>query len=88
MTLNFGYLIVFSASNILLFINDLVVYDEAARKKHFSEGGTERGFVLLFELADFLGKFPRVSAGTSLLSCSLFWRSLLKFHSEGDFADE
>ena len=43
----------------------------------------ECSFVFLFELLDFLGKFPRVSAGASLLSCSLSWRSVLKFHSVG-----
>ena len=43
----------------------------------------ECSFVFLFELIIFLGKFPRISAGASLLSCSLFWRSVLKFHGEG-----
>ena len=38
----------------------------------------ECSFVFLFELKDFLGKCPRISACTSLLSCSLFWRSVLK----------
>ena len=41
----------------------------------------ECSFLRFFELIDILGKFPRVSACTSLLSCSLFWRSVLKFHS-------
>ena len=43
----------------------------------------ECSFVFLFELVDILGKSPRASAGTSLLSFSLFPRSVLKFHSEG-----
>ena len=40
----------------------------------------ECGFVLLFELVHMFGKSPRVSAGASLLSLSLSWRSVLKFH--------
>ena len=53
------------------------------RKNPLLRGRIECSFVFLFELIDILGKFPRISAGTSLLSCSLFWRSLLKCHSVG-----
>ena len=40
-------------------------------------------FFRFFELKDILGKFPRVSAGASLLSFGLFLRSVLKFHGVG-----
>ena len=43
----------------------------------------ECSFVFFFELIDFPGKFPRISAGISLLSCIHSWRSVLKFHSVG-----
>ena len=43
----------------------------------------ECSFVFLFELTHFPGKFPRISAGASLLSCSLSWRSVLKLQSVG-----
>ena len=38
-------------------------------------------FVFLFEIFNFPGKFPRISAGTSLPSRNPSWRSVLKFHS-------
>ena len=41
----------------------------------------ECSFVQVLELKDILGKSPRVSAGASLLSFSLFVRSAIKFHS-------
>ena len=41
---------------------------------------TECSFVFLFELRDILGKFPRISTGASLLSCSLFCRYVLELH--------
>ena len=43
----------------------------------------ERSFSRFFELIDILGKFPRVSAGASLLSSGLFLRSVLMFHGAG-----
>ena len=43
----------------------------------------EGSFVRFFQLIDILGKFPRVSAGTSLLSCSLLLISVPKLHSAG-----
>ena len=42
--------------------------------------------VFLFELPDFPGK-SHASAGTSLLSCSLSWRSVLKFHADEESTD-
>ena len=39
----------------------------------------ECSFFRFFELSDILGKFPRVSAGASLLSFGLFLRSVLNF---------
>ena len=43
----------------------------------------ECSFVLLFELVNVSGKVPCLALGASLLSFSLFLRSVLKFHSEG-----
>ena len=43
----------------------------------------ECSFVFCFEKKDFLDQLPRISAGASLLSCSLSWRSVLKFHCVG-----
>ena len=56
---------------------------DAAGKTHSSEGESNVALSSFFELRDILGKSPRVSAGASLLSFSLFPRSVLKFHSEG-----
>ena len=56
---------------------------DAAGIIHSSAGEKNVAFVLVIELVDILGKFPRVSAGASLLSFSLFQRSVLKFESVG-----
>ena len=54
---------------------------DAAGKTHSSEGKLECSLFRFFKLVDLLGKFPRVSAGASLLSLSLLLKSVLKFHS-------
>ena len=50
---------------------------------HFPEGEKNVALSSFFGLTYFLGQFPRISASASLLSFSLSWRSVLKFHSEG-----
>ena len=54
-----------------------------SREYPFFHGRVECSFVFLFELVYVLGKFPRISAGTSLLAFSLFTGPVLKFHSVG-----
>ena len=48
---------------------------DAAGKTHSSEGEKNVAFFRVCEIKDVPGKFPRVSAGASLLSCGLFLRS-------------
>ena len=43
--------------------------------------GEKNVFFRFFELMDTIGKFPRVSAGASLLSFGLLLKPFLKYHS-------
>ena len=55
---------------------------DAAGKTHSSEGRrVECSFVLFFEFVNMSGKIPCLAADASLLSFSLFRRSVLEFHS-------
>ena len=49
----------------------------------FLRGKVECSLVLFFEPVYVLGKIPCLASGTSLLSFSLFLRSILQFHSVG-----
>ena len=52
-----------------------------SREYPFFRWREECSFVVLFELAYVFGKVPCLASGTSLLSFSLFLRSVLKFYS-------
>ena len=88
--LQFGFVQVFLAnhvhacSGIYHKLSFLWVYCGCGRQNPLLRRWIEWNFVFLFELIDFPGKFPRISAGTSLLSFSLLLRSILKFHSVGN----
>ena len=56
---------------------------DAAGIIHSSEGEQNVALSSSLSLKIFLASFPRIFAGTSLLSCSLSWRSVLTFHSVG-----
>ena len=79
---------VHDCSGIYHKLSFLGVYCGCGRQNPLLRRWIECSFVFLFEIEDFPGKFPRISAGTSLLSCSLFWRSVPKFSQRRDFADE
>ena len=87
--LQFGFVQVFLAdhvhacSGIYHKLSCLGVYRGCGRHNPLLRRRIECSFVFLSELIDLPGKFPHISAGTSLLSCILFWRSVLKFHSVG-----
>ena len=65
----------------------LLIYGGSGRQTPLIGRWKECSFVLFFELIDISGKFPRVSAGASLFSGSLYWRSVLKFHGVCAFSD-
>ena len=50
-----------------------------SREYPFLRGKIECSLVFFFELVHVLGKIPRLTSGTSLLSCSLFVGPTLKF---------
>ena len=56
--------------------------------RHQTSAGEKNSFVLFSELWDTFGQSPRVSAGTSLLSFSLFLRPTLQVLGLTDCADE
>ena len=58
-------------------------YCGCGRQNPLIGGRKECSFLFLSGLKDFPGKFPRITAGASLLSCSLSSRSVLKFLSVG-----
>ena len=53
------------------------------RKNPFLRGKMECSLVFFFELVHVLGKIPRLTSGTSLLSCSLFVGPNLEFYKVG-----